>query len=92
MWKHRDSTPAEIEGVVFAEVNEIADLSTERDIIVVSNEVGGGIVPETASGRLFRDLQGLVNQRAATVADRVFLTIAGIPVRLKPAACEENPL
>jgi len=90
MWKHRDCPPVAIERVVFPEIDEIANLAAEKAIILVSNDVGGGIVPETATARLFRDLQGLLNQRVATVAGRVFLTVAGIPVRLKPAVCEEN--
>jgi adenosylcobinamide kinase/adenosylcobinamide-phosphate guanylyltransferase len=90
MWKHRDCGPVVIENVVLTEISEIANLAAEKAVILVSNDVGGGIVPETATGRLFRDLQGVLNQRAATAADRVFLTVAGIPVRLKPVVREEN--
>jgi adenosylcobinamide kinase/adenosylcobinamide-phosphate guanylyltransferase len=92
MWKHRDCGPLITEKTVLAEINEIANLAAEKAIILVSNDVGGGIVPETATGRLFRDLHGLLNQRAATAADRVFLTVAGIPVRLKPLVREEDAL
>lgn len=52
-------------------------------IVAVSNEVGFGIVPETRLGRLFRDAQGILNQRVATIADRVILVTAGIPMTLK---------
>lgn len=51
--------------------------------VVVSNEVGLGIVPEHELGRRFRDLLGKVNQKAAQAADEVYLLVAGIPVRLK---------
>ena len=51
--------------------------------VVVSNEVGLGIVPEHELGRRFRDLLGQVNQKAAHAADEVYLLVAGIPVRLK---------
>ncbi len=54
--------------------------------IVVTNEVGFGIVPETSLGRAFRDFLGLANQRFAHQAETVWLTCAGLPLRLKPAA------
>ena len=53
------------------------------DIVLVSNEVGSGIVPETKLGRDFRDEQGRLNQRLAEIADTVELVVAGIPSRLK---------
>lgn len=53
------------------------------DVIVVSNEVGMGIVPTTPIGRRFRDLLGEANQRLAAGADCVYWLCAGIPVRLK---------
>ena len=51
--------------------------------IVVTNEVGLGIVPEHASGRLFRDLAGIANQKIAQMAHRVILMVSGLPVYLK---------
>ena len=51
--------------------------------IIVSGEVGMGIVPEYPLGRIFRDLLGLANQRLAAKADRVVLMVAGIPVDVK---------
>ncbi|MDQ6951211.1 MAG: bifunctional adenosylcobinamide kinase/adenosylcobinamide-phosphate guanylyltransferase [Mariprofundales bacterium] len=53
------------------------------DIILVSNEVGMGLVPEQALGRAFRDAQGRLNQRIATCANRVEFVVAGIPLCLK---------
>ena len=58
--------------------------STPAGVIVVSNEVGSGVVPSFKSGRAFRDLLGEMNQRVACVADRVVLLVAGLPVVLKP--------
>lgn len=52
-------------------------------VILVTNEVGGGIVPENALARRFRDLAGLVNQRIAAACDRVVWMVAGIPVTIK---------
>jgi adenosylcobinamide kinase/adenosylcobinamide-phosphate guanylyltransferase len=54
-------------------------------LIVVSNEVGWGVHPETALGRRFRDALGLVNQAIARAADEVVLMVAGCPVTVKPA-------
>jgi adenosyl cobinamide kinase/adenosyl cobinamide phosphate guanylyltransferase len=52
-------------------------------VVLVANEVGSGIVPETSLGRKFRDLQGLLNQRIAAQADRVVLVVAGLPLAVK---------
>jgi len=52
-------------------------------LILVSDEVGLGVVPESDAGRRFRDVLGLVNQRAAAVAEEVHLCVAGIGVRVK---------
>jgi adenosylcobinamide kinase/adenosylcobinamide-phosphate guanylyltransferase len=54
-------------------------------LIFVTNEVGSGIVPENALARRFRDLCGWTNQRVAQVCRIVILTVAGIPVAIKPA-------
>lgn len=60
-------------------------------VIVVSNEVGWGIVPETPLGRAFRDLAGSANQLAARRAQHVCLVAAGIPLSLKaPAAARSH--
>jgi adenosyl cobinamide kinase/adenosyl cobinamide phosphate guanylyltransferase len=53
--------------------------------VLVANEVGSGIVPGTALGRRFRDRQGILNQRIAARAERVILTVAGLPQALKGA-------
>jgi adenosyl cobinamide kinase/adenosyl cobinamide phosphate guanylyltransferase len=52
--------------------------------IVISNEVGLGIVPETPLGRRYRDALGVVNQLIAEAADRVTLLVAGLALDLKP--------
>ena len=55
----------------------------ETPLIVVSDEVGLGVVPESDAGRAFRDLLGLANQRAAAAAAEVRLCVAGIGMRVK---------
>ena len=52
-------------------------------VVLVSNEVGSGIVPAYASGRQFRDMLGELNQQVAAIADRVILMIAGLPLPIK---------
>lgn len=60
--------------------------SYPHPLVIVTNEVGDGIVPAYPLGRVFRDEAGRLNQRAAAVCDRVFLVTAGIPVELKSHA------
>ncbi len=52
-------------------------------IIIVSNEVGTGIVPENRLARDYRDMVGSVNQQLAELADQVVMVVAGIPVWIK---------
>jgi adenosylcobinamide kinase/adenosylcobinamide-phosphate guanylyltransferase len=54
--------------------------------VLVANEVGMGLVPETAVGREFRDAAGRLNQEIASLADRVVFVAAGLPLVLKGAA------
>ena len=53
-------------------------------VILVTNEVGGGIVPDNKLARDFRDAAGLLNQRIAAVSDEVYLAVSGLPLQLKP--------
>ena len=52
-------------------------------VVLVTNEVGSGIVPDNAVARRFRDAQGRLNQRMAALADRVVLVVAGLPLVVK---------
>lgn len=56
---------------------------TPRDVILVSNEVGQGVVPATASGRLYRDELGRLNTRVAAAVDEVWFCTAGVARRLR---------
>jgi adenosylcobinamide kinase/adenosylcobinamide-phosphate guanylyltransferase len=70
---------------ILAEGERLATFIERRQsaVTVVSNEVGQGVHPETAVGRRFRDVLGLVNQRVAAACDQVTLLVAGLPVTLK---------
>lgn len=57
--------------------------TTTVGVVAVTDEVGQGVVPDTESGRLFRDELGMLNQRLATAADEVWLVTAGLPLQLK---------
>ena len=60
-------------------------IPARRDpVIFVTNEVGGGIVPENALARRFRDEAGRLNQTIAEAVDEVYVCISGMPLRLKP--------
>ncbi len=83
MWEMREQPATAIEDVIYRSLNDVIAAAGNRDIVAVSNEVGSGVVPESAVGRLFRDLQGLLNQRAAALAERVVLTVAGIAIPIK---------
>jgi adenosylcobinamide kinase / adenosylcobinamide-phosphate guanylyltransferase len=54
------------------------------DVVIVTNEVGTGIVPGNAASRVFRDEQGWLNQSVAAICDEVFFVTAGLPLCLKP--------
>ncbi|MDA8438028.1 MAG: bifunctional adenosylcobinamide kinase/adenosylcobinamide-phosphate guanylyltransferase [Propionibacterium sp.] len=75
------STPpalsADIDGLVSAV------RTTGRDTVLVTNEVGWGVVPDHRSGRAFRDMLGLLNARVAAECDEVWLCVSGIPVLVK---------
>jgi adenosylcobinamide kinase / adenosylcobinamide-phosphate guanylyltransferase len=75
----------ELEELVMGDVHQLA--STLRGmtipVIIVSNEVGLGIVPEHKLGRIFRDIAGQANQILAAAANDVYTVISGIPLKLK---------
>jgi adenosylcobinamide kinase / adenosylcobinamide-phosphate guanylyltransferase len=70
-----------LEGPVAAGLAAIAD--RPGPVIIVSDEVGSGIVPMHAGARAYRDLVGIAHQRLASKADEVYLLVAGLPLTLK---------
>lgn len=67
------------------EVNALAAalIKLERPVVLVTNEVGLGIVPDNALARSFRDAAGIMNQTIAAAADEVEFVVAGLPMKLK---------
>jgi adenosylcobinamide kinase/adenosylcobinamide-phosphate guanylyltransferase len=78
---HMEVCPDDAEAQALNEVESL--LALELNVILVSNEVGMGLVPAYPLGRAFRDALGRVNQHAAQLCDEVYLTVAGLPLRLK---------
>lgn len=70
---------------VTAEINELITCMDKLDasFIIVSNEVGMGLVPETKLGRIYRDILGKANQLIAQHANDVYFMVAGVPVKVK---------
>jgi adenosylcobinamide kinase / adenosylcobinamide-phosphate guanylyltransferase len=77
-------------GVALRQVDDLAALLEQRRVhtVIVTSEVGLGLVPETALGRTFRDVTGLAHQRLAERADEVYFGVLGVMLRLKPAPVE----
>jgi adenosylcobinamide kinase/adenosylcobinamide-phosphate guanylyltransferase len=73
------------EDIVVATKELITVLEQRSDpVVLVTNEVGSGIVPENALARRFRDEAGRMNQIISQVADEVYLSVSGIPLQIKP--------
>jgi adenosylcobinamide kinase/adenosylcobinamide-phosphate guanylyltransferase len=73
---------------IFARADRLCEVlrSISASVVLVTNEVGSGVVPVSEDGRLYRDLLGYVNQRVAAVADKVVLLVAGCPLMIKQPA------
>jgi adenosylcobinamide kinase/adenosylcobinamide-phosphate guanylyltransferase len=74
-----------LEKQVTAEISELVEYMKKIDasFVMVSNEVGLGLVPTSRVGRLYRDLLGKANQTLAQCADEVYLMVAGLPMKTK---------
>ncbi len=71
------------------ELVEAAAVSS-GSVLVVSNEVGMGLVPPYPLGRIFRDVSGRANRRLASVADEVYLVVAGLALEIKSRAVNRD--
>jgi adenosylcobinamide kinase/adenosylcobinamide-phosphate guanylyltransferase len=85
LWLSNVMAHTENDGQALLRTDEL--VSAVRDYkgssIIVSNEVGLGIVPDNPLARKFRDLAGILNQKMARAADEVYFTAAGIPMKIK---------
>ena len=79
-WERTD-VPAVVGEQVAALVDAVA--SCRGRVVLVSAEVGLGVIPSTRAGRVFRDELGALNAALAAVCDEVLLLVAGLPLRLK---------
>ena len=72
-----DAVMVEIDGIINC-------IQTQKaNFIIVTNEVGLGLVPDNKLGRLYRDILGKANQKLAAVCDRVVFMVSGLPLELK---------
>jgi adenosylcobinamide kinase/adenosylcobinamide-phosphate guanylyltransferase len=78
---HLEIETSGAEAQTLDEVNAL--LALDAHVILVANEVGMGVVPPYPLGRVFRDAMGRINQAAAAACGEVYLTVAGLPLRLK---------
>ena len=76
---------SEAEKEIKEEIEELLEgvRQSEATVIMVTNELGSGIVPENLLGRVFRDIAGRMNQYIAERCDEVFITVCGLPLKLK---------
>lgn len=83
-----------LEERVIKELEAILEICAQRGaaLVIVSNEVGMGLVPSYPMGRIFRDVIGRINQWLAARADRVVLMVAGIPLEIKGRSESVNNL
>lgn len=76
----------ESDGDIETEIDRaLGQLARVPELVIVSEEVGGGLVPTEPLARRFQDLAGELNQKVAALSDRVVLVTAGIPMELKSA-------
>ena len=73
------------EQVILKQFELLADAAeaTDAPLVIVTDEIGLGVIPETPLGRAFRDMMGLVNHALAKRAETVYFVVSGIPVKIK---------
>lgn len=85
LMSHGIASGERVKRAVDREMDELIEVCRSGDgrVILVSNEVGMGIVPDNMLARTFRDVAGRANQKLAAAADEVYLCVSGIPMRVK---------
>jgi len=81
-----------LESVILDELSQLLERKRQKNasLIIVSNEVGMGLVPPYPSGRAYRDLLGKANQFISERADKVYMMIAGLPLELKALSARDE--
>ncbi|MDO4288949.1 MAG: bifunctional adenosylcobinamide kinase/adenosylcobinamide-phosphate guanylyltransferase [Eubacterium sp.] len=74
---------AEVEAEIKGQVQRLLKVCADKNLYVVSNELGMGLVPSYKLGNYFRDIAGRMNQMVAAAADEVYFTVSGIPLKIK---------
>ncbi|HSH37009.1 bifunctional adenosylcobinamide kinase/adenosylcobinamide-phosphate guanylyltransferase [Schnuerera sp.] len=76
---------SKVENKIYEEIHSLIKTIEYRgyNLVLVTNEVGYSLVPENHIGRVFRDIQGRINQRVAALSQEVYLVCCGIPVKIK---------
>ena len=84
-WQNESFDVAAIEKTMAGEIDAIIEVmkDSKAEFVLVTNEVGLGIIPDNPMSRLYRDLLGKANQMLAAACDRVYLMISGLPLKLK---------
>lgn len=74
-----------LEQKIIEEIQEIIKKARDNqlDMIIITNEVGSGIVPDNRLSRIYRDMAGRINQKLSELSDAVYVSISGIPLQLK---------
>ena len=72
-----------LEKEIIEEVKKLLDLSHEKDMIIVTNELGMGLVPAYKMGSYYRDIVGRINQYIASRADDVYFIVSGLQTKIK---------
>ena len=90
LMENQVETKQALEKTVMTQADKLLTLAADspQAFVMVSSEVGLSLVPTEPLGRRFQDLLGMVNQRLAASANEVYLIIAGIPSKIKPASAE----
>lgn len=73
----------DIEKEVFRHVNKLLEVTKDKNLILVTNEVGMGLVPSYKLGSIYRDIAGRVNQYLAKNSESVYFMVSGIPMKIK---------
>ena len=91
--KHEDEPSEALEERAMASLSQLLQVwrSSQTALFLVSGEVGLSLVPPNPLGRRFQDLLGLVNQKMAGAAGRVYLVVSGIPIEIKGEIKGSNP-